>query len=183
MESTLGLAFLFPPPTPGTFGLAGGDRAAAGGASDRREALGVQWIDRNIVRGDEGQHLVAGPVEEWIELDQSAIHVGRDERHIATLRGLIGAQPRDPRSRAGKRAFEGLDLPYVTAGHAGLTRLIETVDSLAFNQRFETVMARINAADSPSIAAFHFRPEPVGLGKQSARVERHDFDIIIALGQ
>ena len=125
MKSALFLAFLFPPPASGAFGLAGGDRARAGCAADGGEALRVQRVDRQVVLGREGREWFARPVEQRVELDQSALSFGGDERHILTVRGLLGAQPRDPAAGAGKRALERLDLAHGATGETGHARVVE----------------------------------------------------------
>ena len=71
MQPALGLGFDLPPPASGAFRLAGGDRPRAGRAADRGETLGVQRIDRNIVGGDQGEELLARPIEQRIELEQA----------------------------------------------------------------------------------------------------------------
>src|SRR6478735_7744768 len=73
MKPALFLAFLFPPPASGALRFVGGDRPRAGGATDGREALCVKRVDREIVAGHEGQQLLARPVEQRVELDQTAL--------------------------------------------------------------------------------------------------------------
>src|SRR5262249_17274898 len=74
------LVFLLPPPASGALRLAGSDRPRARRAPDRDEALGVQRVDRHVVGGRAGEHLLARPVEQRAELEQVAPDAGRIQR-------------------------------------------------------------------------------------------------------
>src|ERR1700704_5597994 len=112
MEPALLLAFLFPPPASGAFRLAGRYRTRAWCAADGRKALRVKRADREVVAGHEGQQLFSRPVEQRIELDQSAPGFGGDKCHVLAMRGLLGAQACNPGAGAGKRTLERFDLPH-----------------------------------------------------------------------
>src|SRR5262245_59212603 len=94
MQPAFALLLGLPPPAC-ALRLAGCDRTRAGRAADRGEALRVQRIDRDVVRADEGQQLLATPVEQGTELDQATLGLGGHDRHIATMGGLLGAQAGD----------------------------------------------------------------------------------------
>src|SRR5215475_9213705 len=89
VQPALALVLALPPPAPGALRLAGLDSARAGGAADRRETLRVQRVDRDGMAPDEVQELSPRPVEQRVELDQAALRIGGDQRHVATMRGLL----------------------------------------------------------------------------------------------
>ena len=49
MQTAFAGDVVLPPPAPATLGFARTERARAGRAADRNEALGMQGIDRNVV--------------------------------------------------------------------------------------------------------------------------------------
>src|SRR6478735_1079453 len=99
MKPTLFLAFLFPPPASGALRFVGGDRPRAGCATDGREALCVTRVDRELVAGHEGQQPLARPVEQRVELDQTALGFGGDQCHVLTVPTARRAAPRSSRAR------------------------------------------------------------------------------------
>src|SRR5450755_4566063 len=62
MQPAFAGAIVLPPPAPAALGFAGAERARARRAADRREALGVQGIDRNMVAARLRQHGRARPI-------------------------------------------------------------------------------------------------------------------------
>src|SRR5450759_1124753 len=75
MQATFLGAVLFPPPASVALGLAGTQRARARRAADRREAFGVQRIDRNVVAARFRQYGLARPIVQRVELEQAAAAV------------------------------------------------------------------------------------------------------------
>jgi len=136
-------------------------------------------VDRNIVGDDEIAKLLARPIEDRIELDQSAL--GGDQRHVAAVRGLLGAQSRDPAAGAAERAIERLDLAHVAAGgcEPRVTRR---------SRRWPWRSIRLRdrpAADRRRGCAIHSgaRSAPTGRrsrGNRRAGVERDDLDVAAA---
>src|SRR5262245_3972973 len=181
VQSAFALVLVLPPPAAGAFRLAGGDRPGAGCAADRGEALGVQRVDRNVVGADIGEQLLAAPVEQRAELEQAVLRLGGDDRHVATMRGLLGAQTRDPGLRTRERATERLDLAHEAAGRACRARLVEAVDALPLDQCFEIVVAGVQGADPQPVATLGLRPQHISLGKQPPGVEGCDLDVAAAL--
>jgi len=104
VQAALLAAVVFPPPAPRAFRLAGADRAGAGGAADRGEAIRVRGIARHGVGVGEARHRLAGPIEEGTELEEAAAGIGGDEDDLAAMSRLVGAQPGDSAGGAGQRA-------------------------------------------------------------------------------
>ena len=173
VEAALFLARL--PTTSGRrAGLAGADRARAGGAADRREAPVVQRIDRHTVCVREGARPAAGSSRSS-GLSLSRPRRGRRRRGRRPAVGrLVGAQARDPARALGERAAERLDLADAAAGVRVSTGSVEPIDALGGHQGFQRVGLRIDGADATSIAAFGLFPNPIGLRKQPAGVDGND---------
>src|ERR1022692_425633 len=116
MQPAFAGAIVLPPPAPVALGFAGAERARARRAADRREALGVQGIDRNMVAARLRQHGRARPIVKRVELEQAAAGVEADQSGVAPVRILVGAQAGDPRRRSGSARSSGLVLR--TSQHA-----------------------------------------------------------------
>src|SRR5262249_25055105 len=105
VQAALLLVVLLPPPTAGALALARLDRARAGRAAGRQEALIVQRIDRNAVLAHERGDALARPVVQRIDLDEPAHGVECRIGRRGTLQGLLGAQTGDPAGCAVERAI------------------------------------------------------------------------------
>ena len=75
MQAAFLLLFLLPPPSPGALGLSARHRTRARRAADRHEALVMQGIVGNAVLADEREDLLAGPVEQRVDLDQPVMRI------------------------------------------------------------------------------------------------------------
>src|SRR5579862_3206660 len=82
-------AFLFlrllPPPAPGTLRLTGHDGAGARRAADRQKAPLMQRIAWHVVGAHEFARAVARPIEQRIDLDQTALFVEQSGRQLRAV--------------------------------------------------------------------------------------------------
>src|SRR5690242_18505769 len=164
MQAAFLLAARLPPPAAVALGFTGRNRARAWRAADRDEALSVQRIDGHAVRGDRGEHLLARPVEQRIELDDVAAGIERGKPAGAPRLGLVGPRAGEPGGGARKSAVERLDLAHVAAGVARLLGLIEAVDAVALDHGFERGAFGVDGADAAAVAALRFGPQRIGFG-------------------
>ena len=86
------------------------------------------------------QRLLAAPVDQRVDLDEAAVGVRLDQRHVLAVTRLVAAQAGEPSVRAGERAVERLDLADMAAGKSCVAGLVEAVDTLPLHQRFEIVI-------------------------------------------
>src|SRR5262249_14116606 len=92
-----------PPPPPGARGLARPDRARARCAADRRVALRVERVQRNLPLPHVVPDLLLAPLGERVELDdRSVVVVDLDLADVAACRPLVAAEARDPRVEPGE---------------------------------------------------------------------------------
>jgi hypothetical protein len=177
VQPALLVVLLLPPPAAGAFRFSWPARACAGRAADRCEAFGMERIGWNALVHHEGQDRLPGPVEQRIDLEQATFGVKLDNPHFRTMRGLLTAQTGDPSFGASQSPVERFNLSDMAARDASLPGLIEAIDTLPGDELFEIVMARVDGADSPSIAALGFGPKVIGFREQAAGVERHHVDV------
>ena len=115
MQAAFLLVFLFPPPAAGAFRFTGLDGARTGRAADGEKAAVMQHVVGNVFGVNEGDVVVARPVEQRIDLDELARAVDFSERRLLTLRRPIAAQAGDPCACAFQRAPERHDLAHAAA--------------------------------------------------------------------
>src|SRR5580704_13659138 len=93
-------AFLFlrllPPPAPGTLRIARHDGAGARRTADRQEAALMERIVWHVVGANEFARAFARPIEQRVDLEQTARFVEQSRQYLRPVGGLIGAQPSDP---------------------------------------------------------------------------------------
>src|SRR5262245_56745529 len=143
MQPALLLLFVLPPPSTGTLALSGRHCAGAGGAADRQEALVMQRAVGNVVLADECEHLLAGPVEQRVHLDQAELRIDGRKRDAGTVVRLVGAQSRDPSGGSGEGTPEWSDLAHSAAGVACLNGRVKSIDALAAHQGLDSVAFRV----------------------------------------
>src|ERR1043166_3955287 len=115
-----------PPPTPGAQVLSRGGRARARSAADRRVALVVEAVVRQIALAHVVPDLVLGPLGERIELhDRAVVGVDLDLADVAACRPLVAAQTGHPPVQRGEVRRQRQHLAYVAAEHAVLDALVE----------------------------------------------------------
>src|SRR5207253_9505021 len=86
-----------PPPPTRAAGLALADRAGARRAADRRVALRVERVQRQVALADVVPDLLLRPLGERVELDDRAVVVvDLDLANVRPGRPLVAAQPGDP---------------------------------------------------------------------------------------
>src|SRR5438105_11317597 len=86
-----------PPPASGAVGLAGLDRPGARCAADRRVALVVQLVVRDVELADVVPDLVLRPLGERVKLDDRAVVVvDLDLADVRPGRPLVAPEPGDP---------------------------------------------------------------------------------------
>ena len=102
MQAALFFLVLFPPPPPGAFRLARRNRAGARRAADRQEILGVQRVDRNVMRERKCVNGVPGPIEQRAQFQEIAV-IDSDKARALPVSGLVRAQPDNPGRRSVER--------------------------------------------------------------------------------
>src|SRR5512133_383020 len=102
-------------PATGALVVAGGDRARARDAADRRVALVVQRVVRNLVHVDVGLHALRIPVDDRLHLPDAVALRPLDPLRVRARQRLLTTDARDPRVVRRERALERLDLANVTA--------------------------------------------------------------------
>src|SRR5918993_3303610 len=90
------LFLLTPAPAPRARVLARCHSGRAGPATDARIAAIVQWVVRDVVRGDIGAHILEGPAHQRVDLDQTELAVPADDRRIGAIGRLVAAHRADP---------------------------------------------------------------------------------------
>ena len=127
-----------PPPTAGTDGLAGRDRAGARSAADRRVALRVQRMHGDVVVSEVVPDLVFGPLGERVELEETAVVVvDLDLADVRTARPLVAAQSGDPGVEPRERSRQRLHLADVAAEKALLDRVAEQVRAVTVDEALD----------------------------------------------
>src|ERR1700730_2449702 len=127
--------------------------------------------------GDEVLCGLTGPVDQWVEFKEIALHVSGHQADLATAGRLVGAQPGNPSLRTCERPLEWLDFSHVATGDARLLGMIETVDTLSRDELFKRRVPRIDRPDAAALRTVGLFPGRIGSRKQPAGVERHDIDI------
>src|SRR5579863_5531886 len=131
MDAALLVVRVLPPPAAGARVLAGLDRAGAGRAADRREALVVQRVHRHAVLLGVGAHLLHGPGDEGVYLRDPVVRgVDLDLGALGARHRLPAAQAREPGVEVGERAAERLHLSDAAALVAVVERIAEAVEAL-----------------------------------------------------
>src|SRR6478609_8293741 len=105
MEAALG----FVHSRPATVTAFAGLRAVR--ATDRRVALLMERVHRQIVLADVGPDVVVRPVGERIRLPELVAVVPSELRRIGPCRRLVAANPRDPAAGISECSSQRLDLP------------------------------------------------------------------------
>ena len=140
----------------------------------------MQAIDGNVEPARLGQHRLARPIVERIELEHAAAGVEAGQSAVAPVFILVGAQPGDPGRRPGKRAVERPRLAHVATSGARLLRLVKAVDTLLGDQPLQRRAIGVDRANAAAVAALRLRPQRVGFRKQPSGIERHHVDVEIA---
>src|SRR5271165_2788617 len=96
MQAALPSEIVFPPPAAGPQVFSRQNRARAGLAAYRREALRMQRVERNLVRRDVGFEPLQRPVGDGIDLDQAMVAIPFREWHVSPARRLLTPQAGDP---------------------------------------------------------------------------------------
>src|SRR5882724_5773905 len=105
-----------PPPATGAVGLAGLDRPGARRAADRRVALVVERVVRDVVLAHVLPDLVLRPLGERVQLDDRAVVVvDLDLADVGAGSPLVAAEPGDPGVERREMLVQGLDLAHVAA--------------------------------------------------------------------
>src|ERR1700722_17684662 len=137
-------AFLFlrllPPPAPGTLRLTRHDGAGARRTADRQKAALMQRIAWHVVGTHKFARAFARPIEQRIDLDQTALFVEQSRRQLRAVGGLIGAQPGDPGGAAIERARQRHDLANRATVEAGRDGGSEAIDALSGDQGFDSAV-------------------------------------------
>src|SRR5258708_35726443 len=173
-------AFLFlrllPPPAPGTLRLARHDGAGAGRAIARQKAALMQGIARHVVGAHEFARAVARPIEQRIDLDQTALFVEQRRQQLGAVGGLVGAQPGDPGGAAIKRPRQRRDFTNRATVEASLDRGTEPIDALSGDQGVDAEVLRRKSKDAYAVAPRGLHPDLMRFGKKPAGTERADSD-------
>src|SRR3984893_18941882 len=93
--------------------------------------------------GDEVLCGLAGPVDQWIEFKEIALHVSGHQADLATVGRLVGAQPGNPSLRSCERSLEWFDFSHVATSDARFLRMLETVDALGRDELFQRRVLRL----------------------------------------
>src|SRR5579862_9337147 len=148
-------AFLFlrllPPPAPGTLRLTRHDGAGTRRAADRQKTALMQRAAWHVVGAHEFARAVARPIEQRIDLDQTALFVEQSGRQLRAVGGLIGAQPGDPGGGAVERPRQRRDLTDRATVEAGLDRGTEPSDALSGDQGFDSAMFGREGNDADTV--------------------------------
>src|SRR5262249_19684888 len=116
-------------PAAGALVLAGGDRARARNAADRRVAPVVQRVVRNLVHVDVRLHALRVRVADGLPLPDAAARRPPDLPRTSARRRLLAADDGDPCGVRPERALERLDLADVaTAVGLGPPQPVGRVD-------------------------------------------------------
>src|SRR6476646_15356 len=125
-----------PPPATCAQVLAGLRRPRARRAADRREALRIQRVDRQLVVADVVPDLVLRPLGERIQLhDRAVVVVDLDLADVAARRPLIATKPRDPCVETAEVALQRQDLPHLAAEETVLDAPVEEVRAVLGDHR------------------------------------------------
>src|SRR5579862_9498336 len=111
---------LLPPPAPCPLRLARHDRAGARRAADRQKAALMQRIAWHVVIAHEFARAFTRPIEQRIDLDQTALFIEQSGRYLRAVGGLVGAQTGDPGGAAVERPRQRRDLANRAAVEASL---------------------------------------------------------------
>src|SRR5436190_5687894 len=118
-----------PPPATRALLLAGLDRARARSAADRRVALVVERVVRDVVLAHVVPDLVLRPLGERVQLDDRAVVVvDLDLADVRARRPLVAAQAGDPGVESMQHLRQRLHLADVAAEQAILDRVLEEVE-------------------------------------------------------
>ena len=104
-----------PPPTTGSRRLMRQGRTGAGRATNRAIALGIEPVDRYLMRLDVIPHRLLGPVGQRVVFGNIANRVVFDHVQSSTTDCLLAALSGNPGLLALQRTQQGFDLAQVTA--------------------------------------------------------------------
>src|ERR671931_1109962 len=102
-------------PAAGALVLAADDGARARHAADRRVALVVQRVVRNLVDVEVGLHALRVPVDDGLHLPDAVALRPLDLLRVRARERLLAADAGDPRVIGRQRTLERLDLADVAA--------------------------------------------------------------------
>src|SRR5919198_4077076 len=109
------LELVRPGPAPGPLVLAAGNGARARHAADRRVALVVQRVVRNLVHVDVGLDALGVPVDDGLHLPHPVALRPLELLRVRARQRLLTADAGDPRVIRLESALERLDLANVAA--------------------------------------------------------------------
>src|ERR1700724_2360053 len=149
-------AFLFlrllPPPAPGTLRLTRHNGAGAGRATDREKAALMERIAWHVVGAHEFARALARPIEQRIDLDETALFVEQSSQYLGAVGGLIGAQPGDPGGAAVERPRQRRDFADRATVETGPDGGTEPIDALSGDQCFDGAVFGREGKDADAVA-------------------------------
>src|ERR1700719_1711375 len=97
----------------------------------------MERIAWHVVGAHEFARAFARPIEQRIDLDQTALFVEQSRQYLRAVGGLIGAQPGDPGDAAVERPCQRRDLANGATVEASLDGETEAIDALSGDQGFD----------------------------------------------
>ena len=136
----------------------------------------MQRIAGHVVGAHEFARAFARPIEQRIDLDQTALFVEQSRRYLRAVGGLIGAQPGDPGGAAVERPRQRRDLADRATVETGLDGGTEPIDALCGDQGFDGAVFGREGKDADAVAPLGLRPDVIGFREKPAGIERRDVD-------
>ena len=128
MQSALSVIGVFPPPSSRADILAGFHGACTGLAADAGITFVVKLVIRNAMLMDIVPHLLFGPFDERVHLDESVYVVPFHEVHVLAGHALLSSQSAHPHVESLHSSVQGLQLTDLTTAMTALHRVVEQVD-------------------------------------------------------
>src|SRR4026207_2495612 len=114
----------------------------------------MQWIDGDVVGGDVGGEILRGPVDDGIDLHESAFLVPGGERRGCPLVRMLAPDAGVPALRALELAGPRPRCAPRPCGVAGGDRIVEAEPPMAGGESRDFARLRRDQADADAVADF-----------------------------
>lgn len=179
VQAALAMVGRLPPPAAGAHVLAGLDGTGAWFAADARVALVVELVVGHVVLLDVVPHLLLGPRDERVDLDELVHLVPFDDLHVMAGDALVTAQAADPCVQTLKGTSQRFQLADLAAAVAALDAVVEEVDALFAHHALHLAVVGEEHLELDAVVCIGSVDELVGLGEEPAGVEREDAGILV----
>ena len=179
VKAALAVFGRLPPPAARTDILARLDGTGAGLAADAWVAPVVELVVGHVVLADVVPHLLFGPGDEGVDLQELVLLVPLYGLHVLSGDALVAAQTANPGIESPEGTAEGLEFANLTAAVAALDGVVEEVDALLMHHALHLTIIREEHFDPDAVGQIGLVDELVGLWKEASCVEGEDTCVLV----